>query len=280
MPTMVKSEVSISVPRGETNRKKLTGSHARLERRLFSMLGEHAALNYCGPLVRTRYAWAARELAKLEPGKILDAGSGTGLLTLGVSRSSDEVVGVSNVEQANNHGQQRAQWMGASNVRFETADILSEDFRDANRESFDTAVCLEVIEHVEEPSRLLDNLNAVLKPGGRLILSTPYIGHVPQRDEFELNVQPGGHVVWGYDEEDLRSLFEGSNFKIENVGYIGGMGNHVLNNVSRRLTPRAPLAALGLTTALYPGALLVDHYGALRGFPPIAIGIVAKSHTT
>jgi 2-polyprenyl-3-methyl-5-hydroxy-6-metoxy-1,4-benzoquinol methylase len=40
---------------------------------------------------------------------------------------------------------------------------------------FDAACCLEVIEHVENSWNLLREIYAVIKPGGRLILSTPNI---------------------------------------------------------------------------------------------------------
>ena len=38
---------------------------------------------------------------------------------------------------------------------------------------FDTVICGEFIEHVEEPYRLLRRLRTLLAPEGRLILSTP-----------------------------------------------------------------------------------------------------------
>lgn len=41
--------------------------------------------------------------------------------------------------------------------------------------TYDAACCLEVIEHVENAWNLLREIYAVLKPGGRLILSTPNI---------------------------------------------------------------------------------------------------------
>jgi len=43
-------------------------------------------------------------------------------------------------------------------------------------ETFDTVVILEVIEHVPDERRLLKELARVLKPGGRLLLTTPHRG--------------------------------------------------------------------------------------------------------
>ncbi len=42
-------------------------------------------------------------------------------------------------------------------------------------EAYDAACCLEVIEHVENPWNLLREIHAILKPGGRLVLSTPNV---------------------------------------------------------------------------------------------------------
>jgi SAM-dependent methyltransferase len=44
--------------------------------------------------------------------------------------------------------------------------------------SFDTVVCFQVLEHVPEPWRIVDQAARVLRPGGCLILTTPQHFHV------------------------------------------------------------------------------------------------------
>ena len=39
----------------------------------------------------------------------------------------------------------------------------------------DAVVCLEVIEHVDDPVRLVSEISRVLRPGGRLFLSVPFL---------------------------------------------------------------------------------------------------------
>ena len=63
---------------------------------------------------------------------------------------------------------------GISGVTWEVGDIQRIAHRDG---SFDTVVSCETIEHVPDPRRAVGELARVLRPGGRLFLTTPnYLG--------------------------------------------------------------------------------------------------------
>jgi 2-polyprenyl-3-methyl-5-hydroxy-6-metoxy-1,4-benzoquinol methylase len=63
---------------------------------------------------------------------------------------------------------------GLSRVRWAVGDIQAIAHPDA---TFDTVISSETIEHVPSPSSALAELSRVLKPGGRLLLTTPnYLG--------------------------------------------------------------------------------------------------------
>ncbi|HVW62155.1 MAG TPA: class I SAM-dependent methyltransferase [Puia sp.] len=47
------------------------------------------------------------------------------------------------------------------------------DLRNIGDNSFDTVICFQVIEHIKKDGRLLEEARRVLKPGGRLLLTTP-----------------------------------------------------------------------------------------------------------
>jgi len=44
--------------------------------------------------------------------------------------------------------------------------------------SIDCVKCAELLEHVEYPARVIDEISRILKPGGALILSTPFIVNI------------------------------------------------------------------------------------------------------
>ena len=48
-------------------------------------------------------------------------------------------------------------------------------------DSFDAAVCFQVLEHVNEPARVISEIGRVLRPGGRLYLSAPMAWHQHQK---------------------------------------------------------------------------------------------------
>lgn len=70
------------------------------------------------------------------------------------------------------------QFISSERFRCDYFDAEAEPFPYANA-SFDTVVCSEVIEHLKyDPAHMLREINRVLKPNGRLILTTPNITSV------------------------------------------------------------------------------------------------------
>lgn len=111
-----------------------------------------------------RYWWAARLVSAK---RVLDAGCGTGYGSNILAESgAAEVVGLdidSAVLEAARESAHRL-------VSLEVGDVRKLPFPDA---SFDLAVCFEVIEHVDEPETVLDELRRVLRADGILAVSSP-----------------------------------------------------------------------------------------------------------
>lgn len=77
--------------------------------------------------------------------------------------------------------------------------ILPHGFPENN---YDLIISIEVIEHLYDPQRYMKNIYHWLKPGGILILSTPYHGYLKNTvislaNKFDQHVNPlwtGGHI--------------------------------------------------------------------------------------
>lgn len=70
--------------------------------------------------------------------------------------------------------------------------------------SFDSIVCFEVFEHVFEPEKVVDEMFRVLKPGGSILLTTPFIWN-----EHEIPYDYGRYSYFG-----LKDLFTKNGFII------------------------------------------------------------------
>lgn len=102
--------------------------------------------------------------------RALDYGCGNGWFAGQLSLMGFTVVGadisMSGIELAERH---------VPNAQF-TTNTSSENL--ANLGPFDLITCIEVIAHCYTPSKDLGTMMACLKPGGMLVLSTPYHGYV------------------------------------------------------------------------------------------------------
>jgi len=113
-----------------------------------------------------RYRFAADRLR----GRVLDAGCGTGYGSILLREGSRvrDVVGVDRDARAIAWARR---YYGARDIAHVCRDLLSPSL--AGLGPFDGIACLEVLEHLPEPERLLQRLDHVLAPGGRLVVSTP-----------------------------------------------------------------------------------------------------------
>ena len=78
--------------------------------------------------------------------------------------------------------------------------------------SFDTILTTSVLEHVEEPQRMFNEMHRVLKKGSCLILTTPC--------QYGLHEQP--YDYFRYTKYSLRMMAEKSGFKVAYTKPLGG----------------------------------------------------------
>jgi 2-polyprenyl-3-methyl-5-hydroxy-6-metoxy-1,4-benzoquinol methylase len=98
-------------------------------------------------------------------------------------------------------------------IDFRVAPTESIPYRD---EAFDVVVCLDVLEHVEDERRSLDELFRVLRPGGTLVLTTPHCGLFSFLDPANILRRVGRSDQprhRHYSVNDLRALLDASNWQ-------------------------------------------------------------------
>jgi 2-polyprenyl-3-methyl-5-hydroxy-6-metoxy-1,4-benzoquinol methylase len=69
-------------------------------------------------------------------------------------------------------------------VEFVQIDLNEPDFHKRLSGDFDFITCIEVIEHLESPIGLLENIRSLLKTGGLALITTPNLQNVATRLKF------------------------------------------------------------------------------------------------
>ncbi|PWG74541.1 SAM-dependent methyltransferase, partial [Enterococcus hirae] len=73
--------------------------------------------------------------------------------------------------------------------------------------AFDTVLCTQVLEHVRDPKKALQELPRVLRPGGVLILSAPHLSMV----------HDAPHDYFRYTGFGLAELLDNCGFRAERI---------------------------------------------------------------
>ncbi|MFH1676320.1 MAG: class I SAM-dependent methyltransferase [bacterium] len=148
-----------------------------------SLVAEHIA----------RYKFALEYVKGL---KVLDLGCGEGYGSNILLSSAKSVTGVDLSPEAIGHASENYR---AENLKFVVGDAGKLPFEDAE---FDAIVCFEVFEHVENPVELLKESRRLLKPKGKLLLSTP-------NGAVKVSSKPNPYHFNEYTEREFTDLIRG-----------------------------------------------------------------------
>jgi 2-polyprenyl-6-hydroxyphenyl methylase/3-demethylubiquinone-9 3-methyltransferase len=108
-------------------------------------------------------------LAPVAEQRILDVGCGGGILCEALAQRGATVTGIDMGEAPLAVGNLHSLESGVS-VTYEQS--TAEDYATSHGEAFDTVTCLEMLEHVPDPSSVVAACAAMTKPGGTLFFST------------------------------------------------------------------------------------------------------------
>jgi 2-polyprenyl-6-hydroxyphenyl methylase / 3-demethylubiquinone-9 3-methyltransferase len=149
---------------------------ARLASEWWDPRGKFRALHRIGParlgflrdeMVR-HFAGGQAGVRPLDGLRVLDVGCGGGLICEPLARLGARVTGldpaVENIEAARRHA-------GGQSLTIDYRAGRVEEL-EAEGQSFDVVVCLEVVEHVPDPGAFLKASATLVRPGGLMLLST------------------------------------------------------------------------------------------------------------
>src|SRR5574340_805726 len=130
----------------------------------------HIYLRSFDPAGQSSLAKIARRIS--QGAAVLDLGTGPGVLGQYLAKSKACVV-----DGVECHPQQ-AEMAAPAYRKLQTADLeqirLAELFPE---ERYDFIVCADILEHLRDPGQILDQLPALLKPTGRILLSIPNVAY-------------------------------------------------------------------------------------------------------
>ena len=136
-----------------------------LAQRWWDAAGPQKALHALNP---ARLGYVAQRAA-LRDAAVLDVGCGGGLLSEALAKAGARVTAIdlapNLLKVARLHGLE-------SGVKVEYRQTAVEALAEESPGAFDVVTCMEMLEHVPDPASVVSACATLLKPGGRLFLST------------------------------------------------------------------------------------------------------------
>ena len=127
---------------------------------------EFRPLHEINPL---RLKWIEQHAA-LARTRVLDVGCGGGILSDAMARKGASVLGIDLSEKALKVAQLHALEAGTDGVEYRV--IAAESLASESPSEFDAITCMEMLEHVPDPSSVVHACAALVKPGGHVFFST------------------------------------------------------------------------------------------------------------
>jgi 2-polyprenyl-6-hydroxyphenyl methylase/3-demethylubiquinone-9 3-methyltransferase len=127
---------------------------------------EFRPLHQINPL---RLEWIDR-LAGLAGKRVLDVGCGGGILTESMARRASQVTGIDLASKPLGVARLHSMESGVENIHYR--EVAAEALATEQPNTFDVVTCMEMLEHVPDPSSIVSACAALVRPGGWVFFST------------------------------------------------------------------------------------------------------------
>lgn len=101
-------------------------------------------------------------------------------------------------------------------IHFELADLLNLKLD----EKFDLIICIDVLEHIEDDQKVINNLSNLIKKRGYLIMHSP--SHLSEEDGEEDDTFVGEHARTGYSKDEIEEKMMIAELMPERTQYTYG----------------------------------------------------------
>ena len=151
--------------KGENFRQEELDRFASLANRWWDPQGPQKPLHALNP-ARLGYV---TDRTPLQGARVLDVGCGGGLLSEAMARAGADVTAIDLADDLVKVARLHALESGVKiDYRVQAVEALAEE----QPGTFDVVTCMEMLEHVPDPAAILQACEKLLKPGGRLFVST------------------------------------------------------------------------------------------------------------
>ena len=203
--------------------------------------------------------WIVEQIKPYLGNNVLEVGCGNGNFTVFLAQECDRVTGIDINKEYVEVAKKRL-------VKQAGVTILQEDVTKLqSRNSFDTIIMLDVLEHIENDIATLQQLNTLLQPQGKLIIKVPALNYI--YGEMDRAI---GHYR-RYNKNTLADTFQKANLAQPKVWYfnIAGIPGWWFNSILKRTTP--PSQQVNLFNKVVPILSTVESIVK----PPVGLSLFA-----
>jgi len=150
---------------------------------------------------------------------ILEIGSGSGYLTYAIAKRDFTITGLDVSSEAVSTAKR------LYGDHYACADLF--EYSRTHRAQYDLVIMTEVIEHVDAPRAFLAAAEQLLKPGGRILVTTPDRGAFPAHAVWQTEYPPVHY--WWFTARSFAELAEQLNLSLSFVDITGAPGSMPVN---------------------------------------------------